>query len=98
MILFARQKYRHRCGKQTYEHQGGNRKGDNWDELGDWDWHIYTSDTMYKIDEQWAPTVYLRELYPVLCVIFIKNKQNRDIGICIADSLCCTVETNTTVK
>ena len=21
-----------------------------WDELGDWDWHIYTIDTMYKID------------------------------------------------
>ena len=54
MILFARQKYRHRCGKQTYEHQGGNREGDNWDELGDWYRHIYTSDTsdtMYKTDE-----------------------------------------------
>ena len=21
-----------------------------WDELGDWDWRIYTTDTMYKID------------------------------------------------
>ena len=21
-----------------------------WDELGDWDWHIYTTDTTYKID------------------------------------------------
>ena len=21
------------------------------DELGDWDWHIYTIDTMYKIDD-----------------------------------------------
>ena len=21
-----------------------------WDELGDWDWFIYTIDTMYKID------------------------------------------------
>ena len=28
-----------------------------WDELGDWDWHIYTIDTMYKIDNQWEPTV-----------------------------------------
>ena len=26
-----------------------------WDELGDWDWHIYT--TMYKIDNKWEPTV-----------------------------------------
>ena len=25
-------------------------KGGAWDELGDWDWHIYTTDTMYKID------------------------------------------------
>ena len=28
-------------------YQGGKR---GWDELGDWDWHIYTIDTMYKID------------------------------------------------
>ena len=21
-----------------------------WDELGDWNWHIYTIDSMYKID------------------------------------------------
>ena len=25
-------------------------KGRGWDELGDLDWHIYTIDTMYKID------------------------------------------------
>ena len=25
-------------------------QGGWWDELGDWDWHIYTIDTMYKID------------------------------------------------
>ena len=23
---------------------------EEWEELGDWDWHIYTTDTMYKID------------------------------------------------
>ena len=28
-----------------------------WDELGHWDWHIYTIDTMYKIDNKWEPTV-----------------------------------------
>ena len=22
-----------------------------WDVLGDWDWHIYTIDTIYKIDD-----------------------------------------------
>ena len=26
----------------------GEREG--WEELGAWDWHIYTIDTMYKID------------------------------------------------
>ena len=36
-----------RYRKQMYEYQGG-KKG--WGELGDWDWHIYTVDTMYKID------------------------------------------------
>ena len=25
-------------------------KGIRWEELGDWDWHTYTTDTMYKID------------------------------------------------
>ena len=51
---FARQKQRHRCREQTYGHQGGKAVGEGvvvmvWcDELGDWDWHIYTN--MYKID------------------------------------------------
>ena len=27
------------------------------DELGDWDWHIYTIDTTYKIDNEWEPTI-----------------------------------------
>ena len=40
MIIFAKQKQRHRCREQMYGNQG--------DKLGDWDWHIYT--IMYKID------------------------------------------------
>ena len=28
-----------------------------WEELGDWDWHIYTIDTMYKIDNEWEHTL-----------------------------------------
>ena len=29
-------------------------KGDRgWDELGDWDWHVYT--TIHEIDNEWAP-------------------------------------------
>ena len=31
-------------------------KGGVWDELGDWDWRIYSIDTIYKIDNQWEPT------------------------------------------
>ena len=27
------------------------------EELGGWDQHIYTIDTMYKIDNSWEPTV-----------------------------------------
>ena len=27
----------------------------SWDGLGDSDWYIYTTDTMYKIDNQWEP-------------------------------------------
>lgn len=26
-----------------------------WDELGNWDWHIYT--VMYKTDKQWEPNL-----------------------------------------
>ena len=28
-----------------------------WDELGDWDWHMYPIDTIYKTDNKWKPTV-----------------------------------------
>ena len=38
------------------------------DELGDWDWHIYTIDTVYKIDNYWEPTVQRRGLYSELWV------------------------------
>ena len=48
-ILFTKQKQRQRRRKQMYGYQG--RKG-VWNELGDWDWHVYTIDTMYKINRQ----------------------------------------------
>ena len=38
-----------------------------WDELGDWDRHIYTTGTMVKIDNEWEHSTLLRELYSVLC-------------------------------
>ena len=60
-------------------------------------WHTYTADTMYKIDDRWEPTVQLEEPYSVLCGDLTgKEIQKRgDICICIADSLFCTIETNT---
>ena len=35
--------------------------------LPDWYWHVHTSDTVYKVENQGKPTVQLRELYLVLC-------------------------------
>ena len=45
----------------TKEGKGG------WDGWGDWDWRIYTIDTVYKIDHWWEPTSQHRELYSALC-------------------------------
>ena len=45
---FAGQKERHRCREKMYGHQGGKAGGGGWDELRDWDLHIYTN--MYNID------------------------------------------------
>ena len=36
-----------------------------WDELGDWDRHFYT--TMFKIDAWWETVVWHKELSLVLC-------------------------------
>ena len=34
------------------------RREEGWDELGDWNWHLFaTMYKMYKIDNQWEPTV-----------------------------------------
>ena len=39
--LFGKQKKSHKCRKQNYGYQGG-KWGQGWDELGDWNRHIYT--------------------------------------------------------
>ena len=26
---------------------------EEWEELGDWNWHMHTIDTMYEIDKKW---------------------------------------------
>ena len=68
-----------------------------WGELGDWDWHVHSIDAMYKIEHQWKPTVEHKELYLTLCGdLNGKGIQKRgDICICMADSPCCTTETDT---
>ena len=47
MILFAKQKQRDRHREQMDEYQE-RKEGSG--ELGDWDWCIFTIDTLYKID------------------------------------------------
>ena len=55
---------------------------------------------MYKIDNQQEPTLQHIKLYSVLCGdLNSKETQKRgDICIHIAEALCCTVETNTTLQ
>ena len=62
MNLFAGQEQRHRHREQTCGHSG---RWEGWDELGDQDWHVYT--TMCKTDSQREPAVQHRELSLVLC-------------------------------
>ena len=52
MNRFAGQKLRHRSREQTYGHQRGKMVvggGGGVNELGDWDWHVYTD--VYKMDD-----------------------------------------------
>ena len=68
-----------------------------WEELGDWNWHIHTIDTMYKLDNQWEPTAQHGESYLMLHSD-LKGKENQkggDMCIHINDSLCWTAEANT---
>ena len=55
MISFTKVKQRHRCREQTYGYQGGKGSGMNCKTGID----IYRDiiDTMYKIENQWEPTV-----------------------------------------
>ena len=43
MNLSTKQKQRHKCREQMYGYQGMKM---GWDELGEQNWHIYT--TLYK--------------------------------------------------
>ena len=54
MKLWAKQKYRYSHREQIYGYQRGNGWG--WDELGDWYWHLYIIDAMYRVDNWGEPT------------------------------------------
>ena len=41
-------------------------KGEGVGWMRDRDWHMYTIDTMYKIDDKWELTIEHRELYLML--------------------------------
>ena len=65
VILFAKQKYRHRHKEKNYGHQGG--KG-WWDKLGNWDWHTYTPEYStlnihWRTDTDWK--LKLQILWPI---------------------------------
>ena len=68
-----------------------------WDELGDWDWHIYT--IMYKIDKLMRTCCIAQgtQLNALWWPKWEGHVKRGDICVCITDSLCCTVEINTTL-
>lgn len=69
-----------------------------WDDMGGWDGYRYT---LLRIKQRTNENqLYTAQgLYSVLCGdLNGKEMQNRgDICVCIADSRCCTRETNTTL-
>ena len=71
--------------------------GGGWGELGDWDWHICTIDTVYKRANSRVIQflAYVRELFSVLYGDLNEKEIQKYGGMHIADSLCCIVETNT---
>ena len=72
--------------------RGERRVG--WDELKDWDWHIYI--TMYKIDnENLLKNTRNSTDCSVVTEMWRESKKRVDIGIYITDSFFCTAETNT---
>ena len=62
MNVFPRQKQRCRDREWTCGHRGG-RQGQ--DELGDYDWHIYTATC--EIDSKWEAVTLHSKLSSVLC-------------------------------
>ena len=61
---------------------------------------MYTTDSLYKVDNEWDYTVYHRELY-LMHRGDLNGKEVQkggDICITMADSSCCAVEINNIAK
>ena len=97
MNLFTKQEQTHRHRKQTYGYQRGKEEGRR-DKLGVWDQQIQT--TIYKINNN-KVLLYSIGNYIQYLVINYNGKEYANIYIYIyiyiyiAESLCCTPETNT---
>ena len=91
--LFAKQTHRLRGG--TYGFQGG-RMG-VMDILRIWDGHVHTA--VYKMDNQHGPTVQQKELCSILCGSLDGRRVwgRMDTCTCMAELLCCALETITTL-
>ena len=70
-----------------------------WEEMRDWDRHLYIIDTTYKIDNRWEHTVEHRELYLIRCGNLNGREVQKggNICMCMADSFCCAVQANATL-
>ena len=64
-------------------------------ELGNWNWHIYTTDPTYKIEKEWKLTIQHRGFYSMLYGYPHGNKIQKKghTGVCVPDSLCWKAET-----
>ena len=63
--------------------------------MGVWDWHVHTA--IFKIDNRQGPTVQHRESTQYFVITYKGKESEKNMYICITESLCCTPETNTTL-
>ena len=94
MILFAKQRQRHRCTEQMYGYQEGK---EGWDELGDWAWHTYVIDTMQKAHVTNGNLLHSAASATRGSGVTSMGRKRGAVCTWMTDSLCCTGEINTTL-
>jgi len=72
-------------------------KGKGWEELRDWDWPIYTIDTMCKNRLLIRMRTHCIVQGTLLNALWWPKRKSKKEGIHKVDSLCCIAETNTTL-